>query len=321
MKRAIVIGMSAAALALTGTTAAISANTNTSLQLGGLVKQLAPKVKLPNLLKGKPPVSTNIRDAVYGDPSRDNFNPGPSISLTSLPRDEDGGFVLAPGYYTMTAQTYCLKAGTHGPTGGNGYLYAPMKGSQREAVEAILRNSVDHPDIAQRDIQVLLWAIVARAKFEDLNNRHKVVATRLLSSKQLAKLNRNALDVVTSSQFNSLIGGVPGPVASVLRAEADMRRMLAGGSTYSQLEQVAVLSGAVPIGEGSIDVPANRWSKHPDGYWVRYDPQGYSRTKVEIFVSEGSDGVGETYDPAKSVAVPGNTARQRIGQSERVYGS
>lgn len=320
MKRAILMSLGAVALAVTGTSAAVSANTATGMQLRGLARSLTPKVKLPNLFKGEPPVSTNIKDAVYGDPSQDNFNPGTPGSLTSLPRDEDGGFVLAPGYYSMTAQTYCLKAGTHGPTGGDGYLYAPMKGSQREAVESILRNSVDHPDIAQRDIQVLLWAIVARAKFEDLNNKHKVIATRLLTTKQLSKLNRNALDVITNRQFQSLVGGVPAPVASVLRAEADMRRMLSGGSTYSQLEQVAVLSGVAPIGEGSVDVPAIRWSKHPDGYWVRYDPQGYSRTKVEIFVAVGSDGVGETYDPAKSVAVPGNTAKQRIGQSERVYG-
>ena len=288
-------------------------------QFGGIIRDLSPGVKLPNLLKGKPPITTSIQDAIYSDPNRDGFDPGVARSLASLPLDKKNRYVLAPGYYTMTAQTYCLKAGTYGPTGGNAYLYAPLKGPQKKTVEAILRNSVDHPDIAQRDVQVLLWAIIARAKFENLNSRSKIVAARLLTSRQLASLNRNALDVLTNRQVQGLIGGVPRPVGAVLEAEADMRRMLSRGSSYSDLETVAVLTGAVPLGEGSrTDIPANRWDRHPDGYWVRYDPTGYSRTTVEIYVPE--DANGAKYDPAVSVAVPANTSRQRIGQSARVSG-
>jgi hypothetical protein len=48
---------------------------------------------------------------------------------------------------------------------------------------------------------------------------------------------------------------------------------------------------------------------------------GYRRTKVEIYVAPDSDGEGEVYDPAKSVAVPGNTSKQRIGQSGRYFTS
>ena len=288
-------------------------------QLGGIIRDLAPEVKLPNLIKGKPPITTSIQDAVYADPNRDGFDPGVAQDLASLPLDSKNRFILAPGYYTMTAQSYCLKAGTYGPTGGNAYLYAPLKGPQRKAVDAILRNSVDHPDIAQRDIQVLLWAIIARAKFENLNNRSKVVAARLLSSSQIASLNRNAIDVLTNRQVQGLIGGVPTPVATVLQAEADMRRMLSTGASYGDLEAVAVLAGMAPIGEGSLtNVPANRWNRHPKGFWVRYDPSGYSRTRVEVYVPEDAD--GEKYDPADSVAVPANTSRQRLGQSARVYG-
>ncbi|MEM6475735.1 MAG: hypothetical protein AAF687_06170 [Pseudomonadota bacterium] len=289
-------------------------------QLGGILREIAPEVKLPNLLKGKPPITTSIQDAIYADPNRDGFDPGVAQDLTSLPLDSKNRFVLAPGYYTMTAQSYCLKAGTYGPTSGDAYLYAPLKGPQRKAVDAILRNSVDNPDIAQRDIQVLLWAIIARAKFENLNTRTKAIAARLLSTRQLASLNRNAIDVLTSSQVQGLIGGVPGPVATVLEAEADMRRMLSTGSSYGDLEAVAVLAGMAPLGEGSLtNIPSNRWSRHPKGFWVRFDPSGYSRTVVEIYVPEDAD--GEKYDPADTVAVPTNTSKQRLGQSARVYGA
>ena len=290
--------------------------------LGSVVKALPVKAPpVPNLLSGPAPVSTNIKDAIFGDPSTDRFTPPMAVrDLTSLPRSAEGGFVLAPGYYRMHAQSYCLHAGTYGPGGGDGYLYAPVKGSAKDAVTSILRNSVAHPEIEQRDIQLLLWAIVARAKFEDLDMRLKGVAAVLLSKKQLATLNRSALGVLTSPQLASVTGGLPGPVRKVVEAESRMRGLLSTpGSSYADIERVAVLGGIAPRGEGSIDLPASRWSKHPDGFWVRYKPNGYSNTWVEIWVPQGSAGVGKTYDPGSAIAVPVNTSRQRLAQSGRVY--
>lgn len=284
--------------------------------IGGVVRNLP--VKTPNVLSGPQPVSTNIKDAVWGDPTKDGFTPPGRVQpLTGLARSASGGFVLQPGYYSMLAQSYCLHAGTHGPGGGDGYLYAPVKGSAKDAVETILRNSPNHPDIEQRDIQMLLWAIVAKAKFENLDTRLKVVASRLLSKKQLASLNRSALSTLT--QANQLVG-LPGPLRTVLEAESRMRSMLTvPGSSYADIERVAVLGGVAPRGEGSVDTPASRWSQHPDGYWVRYKPNGYSNTNVEVWVPQGSAAVGKSYEPWASIAVPGNTSRQRLAQSARVY--
>lgn len=276
---------------------------------------------LPDIMNGPQPISTNIKDAIWGDPSTDGFTPpGQPKQLTSLPRSPQGGFVLAPGYYIMHAQSYCLHAGTHGPGGGDGYLLGPVKGSAKDAVTSILRNSVAHPEIEQHDIQLLLWAIVARAKFEDLDVRLKAVAAKLLTTKQLAGLNRSALGVLTSPQLASITGGLPGPVRTVVEAESRMRGLLTTpGSNYADIERVAVLGGVAPRGPGSLDLPASRWSKHPDGYWVRYKPNGYSNTWVEIWVPPSSQGVGKVYDPGTAIAVPVNTARQRLAQSGRVY--
>ncbi len=80
-----------------------------------------------------------------------------------------------------------------------------------------------------------------------------------------------------------------------------------------------MLAGAVGLGPGSRAVPSGRWSLHPDGYYVRYLPQGYSHTVTQIWVPQGSPAVGRDYDPATHIAVPGNTARQRLIQSGRVY--
>ena len=116
------------------------------------------KKKTPNVasvLEGKPPITTSLSDAIYGVDSTDGTPSGPR-PLMSLQRTLWGGFTLRPGYYEMQTQSYCLKAGTHGPGGGDGYLYAPPLGPAEEAVVSIVRNSVSHEDIPQHQIQVLL---------------------------------------------------------------------------------------------------------------------------------------------------------------------
>ena len=285
--------------------------------LGGATDKL--KNKLPNLLGGKPPITTSLSDAKWADASKDGFTPRePERSLMTLQRTPNGGFVLQPGYYAMQTQSYCLKAGTHGPGGGDGYLYAPPKGPAEDPVMSIVRNSVQHPEIHQHDVQTLLWAIIARAKFEDLNPEAKATASKLLTPRQLASLNRNALDVLSGNALTDALGGVPEPLRQIAQAEARLRQMLTTpGASFAEMERVAVLSGNAPLGPGSQNVPSGRWSVHPDGYYVRYIPSGYSSTRVEIWVPQGSPAVGKEYDPATHIAVPGNTARQRLIQSGR----
>ncbi len=284
--------------------------------LGGLAKRAG--ISLPSLRKE--PISTSLADARWSDPSRDGFvPPSPKRDMSELQRTPNGGFVLQAGYFSFHDQSYCLHAGTHGPGKGDGYLFAPPLGSAKDAVIAIVRNSVQHPDIDQHTIQALLWAILSRAKIEDLSNDQKAAAARLLTPRQLAGLNRNVLDMLGSGPIADYL---PREVRSAMQAEADLRRMLATpGTSYGELERVAVLAGMAPLGAGSISVPSGRWSQHPDGYWVRYLPASYTNTVVEIWVPGDSPGIGKEYDPATHIAVPGNTARQRLIQSGRSYRS
>jgi hypothetical protein len=308
------------------------------------------------LLEGRAPITTSIADATFGVEAMDGFSPdqpdgrrlrlavqglgitsfggAPVDSLDALPaerlprsalrqlteleRTPSGGFLLLPGYFEMHVQSYCLHAGTHGPGGGDGYLHAPPLGSAEDAVVSILRNSVARPDIPQQQIQQLLWAIVARAKFEDLRPDLKPVAAQLLTPRELATLNRGALDYIPGPAFDRALQGMPRLVQQILRAEAELRQMLtSANSTFNDMERVAVLAGVAPLGEGSREVSAGRWSRHPDGYYVRYLPRGYSHTLIQVWVPEGSPAVGRELDLATQIAVPGNTARQRLIQSGR----
>jgi hypothetical protein len=298
----------------------VGAASAANAQLGGL-GGLGDKLKkvTPNLLGDRQPITTSLPDAKWGDSSKDGFTPRePERSLMTLQRTPNGGFVLQPGYYVFVDQSYCLKAGTHGPGGGDGYLYAPPKGPAEDAVMTIVRGSVNHPEIEQHDIQTLLWAIIARARFEDLSTEHKAIAARFLTPRQLAGLNRSALEILHGNALTDALGGVPEPLRQIAQAEAQLRQMLTTpGATFAEMERVAVLSGNAPLGPGSQDIPSGRWSVHPDGYYVRYIPSGYSTTRVEIWTPQGSPAVGKEYDPATHIAVPGNTARQRLIQSGR----
>ena len=114
------------ALALTATAAdAVSA------QIGGRLRGAVNRVSGgrldPGMLfGGNHPITTSLEHARWAVDSLDNFTPRESKrSMLQLQRTPSGGFVLQPGYYEMHTQSYCLKAGTHGPGGGDGYLYAP----------------------------------------------------------------------------------------------------------------------------------------------------------------------------------------------------
>lgn len=289
----------------------VSTPASAQLGLGNIGQRLG--------IGGRDPITTSLPDARWGRPDMDGFViRDRKRSMMELQRTPNGGFILQQGYFTMTVQSYCLKAGTHGPGGGDGYLYAPPKGPAEDAVMTIVRNSVNRPEIAQADIQQLLWAIIARAKFEDLSPNLKAIASQLLTPRQLASLNRSALDIVTGPALSRLIGGVPAPLRQIAQAEASLRSMLTTGASFAEMERVAVLSGNAPMGEGSQGVPRGRWSLHPDGYWIRYLPETYSRTVVEIWLPQGFPSVGREFDPATHIAVPGNTSRQRLMQSGRV---
>ena len=83
------------------------------------------------------------------------------LSLMDLPQSENGGFVLAPGFYEAEFKTYCLQPGTPDPSQGDAYFQSGLTGYRKDIIESVLVNSNNRPEIDQKNIQLLLWSTVS----------------------------------------------------------------------------------------------------------------------------------------------------------------
>jgi hypothetical protein len=243
---------------------------------------------LDKMLESDPPVTTSLKDAITEVSILDDYDPASLdfLWMGDLPRNNAGAFKLErPGLFEFNAQSYCLKAGTHSPGEGNGYLYAPLKGPQGDIVGNVLKNSYAHPEIEQRKIQVLLWAIIARTKISDMSTENQLTATKLLTPKELLELNGGALGLIPDDMKKQALKQTPEEVRAVFEAEAELRNKLTSIETkYEDLERIAVLTGKVTMGKDSRAVPSGRWSYNEDGYFIRFFPYGYSRDKIQISI-------------------------------------
>lgn len=245
--------------------------------------------KIPDLGKmteGEPPITSSIKDAVTGISFLDDFDPPVFIPMTVLPRTTQGAFILErPGLYAFTAKSYCLKAGTYAPTTGDGYILAPLAGPKSAPVRRLLHATYTHPEITQREIQVLLWAIIARTKISDMPRDYQVTAAKVLSPKDIFELNNGALGLVPEDMMDEAFRGVSPAVRTILEAEARLRtKMTQGETSYEELEEIAVRFGAAPAGEDDEYIPWGRWSFHPDGYFIRFLPRGYTSNNIQVYV-------------------------------------
>jgi len=292
-------------------------------QFGGFGKiidkgaELAGSSGLNKILKQPAAITTNFKDVDTRGMKPPSFREGETAQpLYLLPKAPNGGYKLCAGYYEMTNKSYCLHAGTRGPSNGDGYMLAPVLGPKHDVVVAILKSGESHPNVKQRDIQLLLWAIIARTRFADYNTAIKLTATTLLSSADLLKLEGGALGILPASVMDKAKSQLPEPIQAVFEAENNIRRLAASGNaTYEEMERYAVLAGIAP--SVNSEFPSGTWSLHPDGYYVRYIPSGYSVTKTQIYVPQQlvDTKPGLIYDAPNAIACPANTGAQRLIQT------
>jgi hypothetical protein len=247
-------------------------------------------------------ISTSIKDVGINVSFLDDFNPRAFTPLRILPRTKNGGFILRPGVFEFNAQSYCLHAGKYGPTKGDGYLSAPLKGARAKVIQNILRKSVAYPTIPQPDIQLLIWGILANTKITDMSRSVQIAAARLLTPKELLEINGGVLGLIPDAVKEKAIASLPPEVQEAFKLESQLREMLTkANASYEEIERLAVKLGAAPKGEGSRDIPGGRWNFHSDGYFIRYFPSGYSNTKIQIFVPEQITVTRDSFGRIKSI--------------------
>ncbi|MCX7973171.1 MAG: hypothetical protein N3B16_01535 [Candidatus Aminicenantes bacterium] len=167
-------------------------------------------------------------------------------------------------------------------------MYALLKGKEADIGKNILKKSLMSPEIDQKDIQLLLWAIFSRSKLSECNPKIKETASQLLTEKEIRRLEGGAIGQIPPKVLELALAQLPPIMRESLQVEAILREMLAGTvlAPYEAVERVAVRFADVLPPSESRDTPLGRWSYHPDGYFIRYLPADYSRTKIQVYHPE-----------------------------------
>jgi len=241
------------------------------------------------------PITTSLDDAVTDCPFLDTYPaaeilPGLNfLPMCELTMGSDNNYMLMPGRYEYQIESFCLHAGTHGPGEGDGYLWAPLKGPWSDILYNILTRSEEHQEFSQQEIQYFIWAVLARTPVTDMNSDMQRIAATLLTDEEFLTVNGGAFGIIQGN----LIGDVfqqldlPPEAETVMRSQADIRWLATQGlGSYDEMESVAVLAGNPPADQQERVIGQERWSYHPDGYFVRYDPSGYSSNHLEIVVPD-----------------------------------
>jgi hypothetical protein len=203
------------------------------------------------------------------------------------PRSSNGGFLLRPGLWEGTFESYCLRPATRGPSGAqsDGYLWAPLKGPRANAVSIILRGASAHPNIPREDIQLLLWAILARTRVSEMPPKLQAAARAMLPAGEINAISVDGLQVIDVADRTNLFRSVTGPLRQVLEIESDLRYEFSrGNANYEQIERIAVLSGGAPPPSNKNAVRRGQWSRHPGGYFVRYFPDSFRNMRMQVLV-------------------------------------
>ena len=243
---------------------------NSYSQFGDILKKVTNKVAKTDLLEDKN-VTTSIDDAL-----------AIAFWLKDIPtlyqpiEPETYNFELGPGYYRFKIQSYCLKAGTHGPTKGAGYLLAPLKGKRSDLVYNIVERSVDHPEIEQHDVQVLLWGIIYNEKFTDFPLDFQNRVRPLMTTAEIADM---SLDI-KSLPYDAM----PDDVKDIAKYYSNLRQQLTDPNiTYNQLENSTMLSGYLPDEPFSKVVQNGNWAYVGNGFYMRDLPIEYPTSIIEIY--------------------------------------
>lgn len=256
-----------------------------------------PDLKLPSisdLMRGEAPLSMSIQDApILGwDEFKRLGISGEARVLGQSDKNERGTFRLGPGHYKMSIRSFCCRGYTYGPTKGMGYVLGPWKGAKSGFVQELLRSYGRNPQVDQKDVQLLIWAVIARVKPQDMNSGAQRALVQLMGKDGGKLLADGAVDYITGKVADDLFKKANKELKPILEFENKIRGLhRKANATYEEFERLAVLE---PKEELKSMVPGGTWNLSPDGYLIRFDPRGYSRTDVDVIIPRKAEFVRDS---------------------------
>ncbi len=254
--------------------------------------QLPGKLRLPgrlpslsDLTRGEPPLNTNLSNIpVRGWPEFDRLSLDGFVPVTNADRHPDGRFHLKAGRYQLELRSFCARGYTYGPTRGDGYVRGAWQGSKADLLRDILqRYTVMSDSVDQRDVQLLIWAVLSRVHPEDMRGGAQRALVQLLGDRGVELMARGALDYVTDAAARTLFGPVNQQLRPLLEYENRMRGMFTDANrTYEDFERATMRPQ--PPADTRTEIPGERWNLHPAGYLVRVRSTGYLGMTMQVVV-------------------------------------
>ncbi len=269
------------------------------------------------------PLTTSLADVVQGETLPPSVEPKAFDPLLKLPRTPDGAFLLKTGIYEAIVQSYSLEPYDPNTLRSMAFFPAPIKGRRAKVISDILKFAELHPDAQQVYIQNLLGLTVFGTDLEKMPSFTQQAAAQILPKETLTLIKG-------SSQAKSLEKTLLGVLSK--RAPKGAQQVAGALATAEQVDgkfgiskTIADLKTSSEPAEFTSSGERGTWMQMPGGFYLRYLPEGYARTRLQVIVPEAAMEQVDpkkplTFDPTQYLAVHVGSPAQRLGITLRPAG-
>lgn len=273
-------------------------------------------------------LSTSVADTIHLSILPPSIEPQEFEPLMKLPRNDQGAFILKAGIFEATVESFSLEPYDPGYPRPMAFFPAPIKGRTAKVISDTLKYSELHPDVQQAWIQNFLGLTVFGKHIEEMPTPTQQAAAKILPKETLALIHgasqAHKWTRIVLQQLGRQAGASNPKAAQEITGAINKEKQIdqAGGITTMV---GALKNNAASLGIAADSAPRGSWAEMPGGFYVRYLPEGYVRTKIQIIVPEAAmehvDAKAPlTFDPTQYLAVHVGTPAQRLGISLRPVG-
>lgn len=275
------------------------------------------------------PLSTSVADTIHLSILPPGIDPPEFEPLLKLPRNDQGAFILKAGIFQAYVESFSLEPYDPGYPRGMAFFPAPIKGRTAKVILETLKYSELHPDVQQAYIQNFLGLTVYGKHIEEMPAVTQQAAAKILPKETLALIHgasqAKKLGKILLQQLGRQAGASNPKAAQEITGAINKEKQIdqAVGVTTTL---GALKNNAASVGIAADSAPRGSWAQMPGGFYVRYLPESYSKTKLQVIVPEAAmehvdPKAPLTFDPTQYLAVHVGTPAQRLGITLRPVGA